>query len=105
MLPNDTPHRADRAGKGAPASRPSSIAGVVAPAPVTKKVMTEPGPGGTKFALQEITPPALALITSATDGLLGQVKMPGAAAATVTATGAVAAPWYSTCTCVLPVIA
>src|SRR5215472_4330347 len=94
--PSETPHWAEGAGKeGACGSRPSAIAGVVAPSPVTKKVMMAPGPGGTKLSLQEMTPPALALTTSAAVGLLGQVKMAGTVLPTVKVTGAVAMPWYS----------
>src|ERR1035441_8059758 len=81
---------------------PSRMAGVRTPSPVTKNVIAEPGPGGTKSALHESTPPALSLITSASQGLLGQVKMPGNAAATGTAAGGVAVPWYSTCICTVP---
>src|ERR1035437_2896469 len=106
MPPTFTLHGAAGAGYGRPAGgRPSAIVGVVTPSPVRKKVTTEPGPGGTKSSLQESTPPALALITSATAGLLGQVKMPGAAAAAVTATGGVAMLRNSTCTCTLPLTA
>src|ERR1035437_2510567 len=107
MPPTFTLHGAAGAGYGGPAGRrPSAIGGVGMPSPVRKKVTTEPGAGGTKSSLQEITPPALALIATATPGLLGpHMKMPGAAAATATATGAVATPWYSTCTCTLPLTA
>ena len=66
--------------------------------------MMAPGPGGTKLSLQEMRPPALALMTSAAVGLLGQVKMAGAVLPTVKVTGAVAMPWYSTCICVLLLI-
>src|ERR1019366_7584990 len=107
MPPKFTLHGAAGAGYGAPpGSRPSATGGAGTPSPVRKKVTTEPGPGGTKSSLQEIAPPALALIATATPGFLGpHVKMPGAAAATATATGAVAMPWNSTCTCTLPLTA
>src|ERR1035441_6779497 len=97
MPPTLTLHGAAGAGYGGGVGRrPSAMAGVRTPSPVRKKVITEPGAGGTKSALQESTPPALSLITSASQGLLGQEKMPGNAAATGTATGGVAVPWYST---------
>src|SRR6266849_4946688 len=102
MPPTLTVHGAAGAGYGGPGRRPSAIGTVGTPSPVRKKVTTEPGAGGTKSLLQESTPPALALMTSAAAGLLGQVKMPGAAAATGTATGGVRVPWYSTCTGTLP---
>src|SRR5450759_2239598 len=107
MPPTFTLHGAAGAAYGGPAGRrPSAIAGVRTPSPVRKKVTTEPGPGGTKSPLQEITPPALALIATATPGLLGpHVKMPVAAAATATATGGVAMPWNSTCTRTVPLTA
>src|SRR5665811_1335546 len=104
MPPTFTLHPAAGAEYGGPAGRrPSAIGGVGMPSPVRKKVTTEPGAGGTKSSLQEITPPALALITSATPGLLGpHMKMPGNAAATGIAAAAVAVPWYSTCICTVP---
>src|ERR1017187_4018937 len=103
MPPTFTLQGAAGAGSGGPEGRrPSAIAGVRTPSPVTKKVITEPGAGGTKSALQESTPPALSLITRASQGLLGQTKMPGNAAATGSATGAVAVPWYSTCIRTVP---
>src|ERR1035437_4552893 len=107
MPPTFTLHGAAGVEYDGPAGRrPSAIAGVVTPSPVRKNVTTEPGPGGTKSSLQEITPPALALITTATPGLLGpHMKIPGAAAATTTAPGGVAMPWNSTCTCTLPLTA
>src|SRR6478672_10514540 len=105
MPPILTVHGPAGAGYGGTGRRPPAIDGAGTPSPVTKKVTTEPGAGGTKSLLQERTPPALTLMTSAAAGLWGQLKMPGAAPATGTATGAVAVPWYSTCTCALPLTA
>src|ERR1035441_6402664 len=85
MPPTFTLHGAAGAGYGGGVGRrPSAMAGVRTPSPVRKNVITEPGAGLTKSALHESTPPALSLITSASQGLLGHEKMPGAAAATST---------------------
>src|ERR1017187_2099504 len=93
MPPTFTLQGAAGAGYGGGVGRrPSAMAGVRTPSPVTKNVIAEPGGGGTKSALKEKTPPALALITRARPGLLGpHMKMPGSAAATGTAAGGSAA--------------
>src|ERR1019366_5546239 len=90
-------------GSTSAAGRPSTPGGSVMPSPVPHRTTTDPGRAGA--AAEFTVTPSSFRIAPCPFPLKSIVNSPGAVAPTANSTGSDRAPWYSTWTCVVALVA